>query len=357
MNSNESKIIEELYLTFQIIILVILLNFYFPLFAKTESGFMKIYSISYGTYIFIKFSYFVYKHYFLDKEDYTPLRILAIVDGLFVGGFILIQQKNGLNFYDLFYIYLIIQVIRYQYFKTIIFSCWVGILHFTLLLIENHTKTLEFEFIISIITYFVINYIIAFTLKEMNQLRSEKHYYYEQVQKKNNELEKISVTDYLTTLNNYQSFYNYFNKVKTKSVKYKDQMCLTLIDIDNFKKINDTYGHIAGDQVLREISRILKTSIRETDFVARYGGEEFAIVFPNTELKEAIIVSERIRKNVEIYGFQIGNKKIQVTISLGTDALHPIKNEEDEFNFIKKVDGLLYLAKESGKNQVRYIAK
>lgn len=153
-------------------------------------------------------------------------------------------------------------------------------------MIENHTKTLEFEFIISIITYFVINYIIAFTLKEMNQLRSEKHYYYEQVQKKNNELEKIAVTDYLTTLNNYQSFHNYFNKVKTKSVKYKDQMCLTLIDIDNFKIINDTYGHVAGDQVLREISRILKTSIRETDFVARYGGEEFAIVFPNTELKD-----------------------------------------------------------------------
>jgi diguanylate cyclase len=129
---------------------------------------------------------------------------------------------------------------------------------------------------------------------------------------------------------------------------------LALIDIDNFKKVNDTYGHTTGDYVLREISDIIRSSIRASDIAARYGGEEFAILFPETSKSEGKIICERIRSEIESHVFVFNKFQFSVTISCGLSCTLSQQSEPVEVLFLESVDKLLYKAKNSGKNRVIY---
>jgi len=164
------------------------------------------------------------------------------------------------------------------------------------------------------------------------------------------ETKELAITDGLTKLYNKRYFLEIFEKEFERAKRFKLDLCVILMDIDHFKSVNDTYGHLQGDSVLKEVAEIVRRSIRKIDFPARYGGEEFIIIAPNTKLDEMIEVAERIRKFTESHDFKAEKKPMKVTISLGVAALHDTL--DDPLELIKMADDALYLAKDSGRNLV-----
>lgn len=133
--------------------------------------------------------------------------------------------------------------------------------------------------------------------------------------------------------------------------KSKETTCLIMIDIDDFKKINDTYGHIMGDKVLKEVACAIKSSIRKEDLVGRYGGEEFLVTLPCSTLETAQVVAERIRKSVENMRLNCEEQvKLQTSVSLGVTHCKDLKDSFEEI--VRCADEALYCSKTSGKNRV-----
>lgn len=167
------------------------------------------------------------------------------------------------------------------------------------------------------------------------------------------ETEQLAVTDGLTGLNNHRFFQAFFERELNRARRYNHPLSLIMMDIDHFKKINDTLGHPIGDKVLIEVARLLREQARDVDLVARYGGEEFMLVLPETKKTEAQLLAERIRVAVEKNRFEAeGAKNIgRVTISLGVSGFPEDGSEKDEI--IDKVDKALYRAKAGGRNQVK----
>ena len=124
-----------------------------------------------------------------------------------------------------------------------------------------------------------------------------------------------------------------------------------MVDIDFFKKVNDTFGHTEGDQVLCKISSLLKASVRKKDIVARYGGEEFILILPEARLEESFVIAERIRRLVENTLFEVGRTQVHLTLSMGISSFpsHRGKSKEE---LIKMADQALYDAKRGGRNRV-----
>ena len=134
--------------------------------------------------------------------------------------------------------------------------------------------------------------------------------------------------------------------------------CIALVDIDFFKKVNDVHGHLAGDVVIRSVVTVVRSGLRETDFVGRYGGEEFILFFPETTLDQAAQVCERIRANIAASPTDIGSgQMLAVTVSLGVSVVLPEWEEERNISFLQKIihqaDLALYAAKSAGRNRVR----
>lgn len=143
------------------------------------------------------------------------------------------------------------------------------------------------------------------------------------------------------------------NRLIEISKRYKKPLSVLMLDVDDFKAINDTYGHDAGDIVLINISKILTESLRQSDFVGRYGGEEFLIILPNTDENSALYVAEKIRKSIELFDFSLNentNSRIKLTVSIGVASLY--KHGESGDDLIKAADICLYRAKREGKNKV-----
>ena len=167
---------------------------------------------------------------------------------------------------------------------------------------------------------------------------------------KNKLLHEKSIRDSLTNLYNHQYVIDIIKEEVDKAKKCIDrkELSLMMIDIDYFKKVNDTYGHQFGDSVLKTVSNILLSNISEKGFVGRFGGEEFIIVLPKTGINEAYNIGEKIRGDIENYKF---NNNYRITISMGIKQL----NNESDTKFVKNVDDLLYKAKESGRNKIEFM--
>lgn len=172
-----------------------------------------------------------------------------------------------------------------------------------------------------------------------------------ELQKANKLLAKEVITDGLTKLYNHRFFYELINKEFATAHRHNQPLSCIMIDIDYFKQINDIYGHREGDTVLKSIGRKLMGSIREGDFAARYGGEEFAIILPNTNCKEAEIVAERIRKNVEDSALSEKMQKGDVTISAGVASFEN-RNVSKSGELVQLADKAVYMAKKAGRNRV-----
>jgi diguanylate cyclase (GGDEF)-like protein len=140
------------------------------------------------------------------------------------------------------------------------------------------------------------------------------------------------------------------DKEVSRSQRHSRSFSLLVIDIDHFKKYNDTYGHLAGDEVLSKLASVFKESIRSSDYAARYGGEEFIIMLPEIGPEQGVEAAERIRHKVAEEIFSGDGESIKVTISVGV-ACYP-KNGEDAESVIRNADAALYEAKELGRNRV-----
>jgi len=166
---------------------------------------------------------------------------------------------------------------------------------------------------------------------------------------------QYATLDALTNLNNRRQFEIRLGQEISITKRQENPLCAMMIDIDFFKKVNDTYGHAAGDEVLRTVAQVIKQSLRESDIPARYGGEEFAILLPFTHLDEAILVGERLREAVEKTKITINQdsnneKEINVTVSIGIAEFNQIESGE---NLFERADKALYDAKTNGRNRVQ----
>ncbi len=166
--------------------------------------------------------------------------------------------------------------------------------------------------------------------------------------------QNLAITDPLTGLYNRRHFFKLAEIEISKLKRNKRPCSCFMIDIDNFKSINDTYGHIVGDKVLLEVGKRVKQGIRDYDILARYGGEEFIVFLPEIDLDKAVGVAERIRKNIASSKIEINDEvKIPVTVSIGVASA---KGEDVILDkLIKNADKALYLAKYEGKNRVTVI--
>lgn len=168
----------------------------------------------------------------------------------------------------------------------------------------------------------------------------------------NKRLERLSITDGLTNLYNHRYFQDELGRAFEESARYGRPLSLAIVDLDFFKKINDTYGHAIGDEVLKAVSRIFQESIRSTDLAARYGGEEFAVMMPETNLADAAIFAEKIRRLVENTAIETQAGTIHITVSVGVSTVpHPKIHRAKEL--VVTADKALYRAKRGGRNQVQ----
>jgi diguanylate cyclase (GGDEF)-like protein len=173
----------------------------------------------------------------------------------------------------------------------------------------------------------------------------------DELREKNDSLERLIRTDPLTGAANRRYFFEVLTAEFHRTERYRRPLSFYMMDIDHFKKVNDTYGHQPGDQALVVIAKTLEKTLRVNDFIARYGGEEFAAILPETNKDSAIVAAERCRKKIEATPVEFDHHKFTVTVSVGVASL-PTQNIGDIDTLIKSADDALYQAKQSGRNRV-----
>lgn len=162
---------------------------------------------------------------------------------------------------------------------------------------------------------------------------------------------RMTVTDGLTNLANRKQLDALLNEEIPRARRHRRDLSVLMLDIDHFKSINDTYGHLAGDSVLRGLASILQKRLRPNDKLGRYGGEEFCAILPETSLQSAALIAEELRALVDAHCFVDEQREIRVTISIGAAALGDGMQTEGLY---KSADDMLYQAKRTGRNKVCY---
>jgi diguanylate cyclase (GGDEF)-like protein len=216
--------------------------------------------------------------------------------------------------------------------------------------------------------YHSLRFVSALDMAEhlTNNLQQEVAEKTQELSRRNNELEvkadylkvqhdrikELSETDHLTGLYNRQTFDSYFELKFTQAIEQGQKLSLVMLDIDDFKKINDTYGHQVGDECLKRIAQYLQqTNLRKDDFIARYGGEEIVIVLANTDIKSAEEISQRICEGMSQVPLKTEQQTIVLTASFGL-AETTFNHAHNPDQLLKLADDALYQAKALGKNQV-----
>ncbi len=167
------------------------------------------------------------------------------------------------------------------------------------------------------------------------------------------EMEELQIkagTDFLTDTHNRSALDEHLRVMINICRRYGNIFSLLVLDIDHFKRINDTLGHSAGDSVLREVAGVLKSQTRESDFLARYGGEEFVYFLPEMTAQEALKMAEKLLKQIEEHEFTYNDEDISLTVSAGISEV--IKDSDDRESIFRRADKALFNAKEGGRNRV-----
>jgi diguanylate cyclase (GGDEF)-like protein len=164
------------------------------------------------------------------------------------------------------------------------------------------------------------------------------------------EIYRMTIVDGLTQIHNKRALFEALEKELMRARRYERDLSLLMFDIDFFKRINDQYGHLAGDHVLRELARVVQERIRREEVFARYGGEEFVILLPETPLQGAAALAENLRQRVANHAFVFQGERIPVTVSIGTALLG--ENDKVAADLIQRADEKLYEAKRGGRNRV-----
>lgn len=220
-----------------------------------------------------------------------------------------------------------------------LFVFWVTIYLFIIDQNKIYLQNQKIRFILSLTISTIFTYILA----------SNRERAIDALSIANNTLNKLVKTDELTGIYNRHGF----DMVASKIIHYHERnnlpYCILLCDLDHFKKINDTYGHDCGDNVLKEISQLLYKSIRKQDILCRWGGEEFIILIPDTRGEQAILLADKLRNQIQKLKIMYDTKIVQITLSIGVG-----QNSSNTalIDVIKKADENLYRAKETGRNKV-----
>ncbi|MCI4400426.1 MAG: diguanylate cyclase [Campylobacteraceae bacterium] len=201
------------------------------------------------------------------------------------------------------------------------------------------------------------NYSYNAMIEQKDEFADLYHYFnlmMQEISQRDAKLSQLATTDALTGLSNRRHALELFETAALKAARQNEPIGVIMMDIDFFKKVNDTYGHSVGDLVLKEVSKIVKKCAREYDIVARLGGEEFLIICENSDISQTIEIAQRIRQNIQdqiiVYD---GDKSLKVTASFGCYAAVP--NAHQESQMISIADEALYVAKNSGRNRVESI--
>lgn len=174
----------------------------------------------------------------------------------------------------------------------------------------------------------------------------------QQLEASNAQLEEMATVDELTGLANFRVFKRRLKDDWLRAARYETPLSLVMFDLDDFKRVNDSYGHQAGDRVLREFATLVAGGARATDIAARYGGEEFAMILPHTGGERAVRVAERIRRAVEEFPFGERQPPIRVTVSAGIATYPASPGIDSAEQLVAAADRALYSAKKAGKNRV-----
>ena len=186
-------------------------------------------------------------------------------------------------------------------------------------------------------------------VRELKRTKSE-------LEKANKKLNELAFRDGLTGLYNHRYFQEQLDKEVGRAFRYQRNLSLVIFDLDHFKKLNDTYGHLVGDRVLRETAKMTLQSVRTSDIVARYGGEEFAIIMPETEMKGVVVLAERVRKKIASIQFDIDGEGVSVTASFGVTVWEPGMAFAERADVIGAADNALYKSKAKGRNSTNFTA-
>jgi diguanylate cyclase (GGDEF)-like protein len=166
------------------------------------------------------------------------------------------------------------------------------------------------------------------------------------------EIYRLTIVDGLTEIHNQRYLLEFLDRELARSIRHDRPLCLLMIDIDRFKAVNDTYGHLCGDFVLRELSHRIKGQVRREDLFARYGGEEFALVLVETRLTEAVEVAERVRAAAAAHPFQFEGEQFPLTVSVGIAESLGGETGLTTTDLIRRADEKLYKAKAGGRDRV-----
>jgi diguanylate cyclase (GGDEF)-like protein len=164
------------------------------------------------------------------------------------------------------------------------------------------------------------------------------------------EIYRLAIIDGLTQVHNKRYLFEFLDREMARCHRHARALSLVLFDIDHFKKVNDSYGHLAGDYVLRELAVALKSRVRKEECFARHGGEEFCLVLPETGGEKAVSIADKLRKIVEQHHFVFEGKRIPVTLSAGVADLEP--GHDSPTAFLKTAEARLHQAKHGGRNRV-----
>jgi diguanylate cyclase (GGDEF)-like protein len=168
----------------------------------------------------------------------------------------------------------------------------------------------------------------------------------------NRRLMALATTDPLTRVLNRRALADRLAIEMDRSRRYASELAILLIDLDFFKRINDTAGHLVGDEVLRQLAACIQEAVRTVDIVARYGGEEFVVILPETSPNGAMVFADRLRLGIETREFAVGEGVIRLTVSIGVSTF-PAANVASADDLFARADAAMYRAKQDGRNQVR----
>lgn len=268
----------------------------------------------------------------------TAYEIFAII------GFLIIANQHEsltiLSFFSVIVITLAIYIIPNKLLYSQIASILLSISFF--MIYAKNIEGMDLSVLWKIFSYNVIIIIYCNISAYITGFYKRKQFIYSK------ELLRVSVTDPLTGIYNRGKFNEELNFWIDYYNRYENSLSIVLIDIDDFKKVNDIYGHIVGDRVIQSIVNTIKKSVRNTDIFARWGGEEFVLLLPNTDMQQAKEMMERLRINIQNNRH---DKVDRITCSFGLAVFRQNDNAE---SLLQRVDKLLYKAKKTGKNIVVY---
>jgi two-component system cell cycle response regulator len=173
----------------------------------------------------------------------------------------------------------------------------------------------------------------------------------DKINTKRQELEALAVTDELTGLLNHRAMQQRLRDEFIRAQRYNEPLSVIMVDVDNFKKINDTFGHLYGDRVLEKLAQLLKKAVREIDIVARYGGDEFLIILPQTHFSGSLAVADRIWRAAGAETLATKKEALPLTVSVGV-SFFPNKNVTSVEELVNFADQALYQAKREGRNRI-----